>query len=82
MNGQATPSEPIFPLSALGVGEPAEISLVTGDAADVNRLAELGIRSGVPIQVITSGVPCVAQVAGQRLCLRGGERWEVLVRRL
>jgi ferrous iron transport protein A len=70
----------LMPLDMLQAGEWGEVEEVTGQSAWVNRLAELGIRQGCRVQVVQPGSPCLLNVAGCKLCLRGGECSQILVR--
>lgn len=72
--------EPLLPLEFVRCGDWAEVGDVGGDAAWVARLAELGIRPGSRVQVLRGGSPCLLQVGGTRLSLRGDEAMQVLVR--
>ena len=69
----------LIPLDMLRPGEWAEVAAVTGDAAWVHRLAELGLREGCRLQVVQSGSPCLLQVSNCKLCLRGCESSRILV---
>jgi ferrous iron transport protein A len=53
---------------------------VSGEPAWVRRLAELGIRVGSRLRVLRGGSPCLVQVGGGRLSLRGELALQVLVR--
>jgi Fe2+ transport system protein FeoA len=46
----------------------------------VGRLAELGLRQGCRLQMLQPGAPCLLQVDNCRLCLRGSDCTQVLVR--
>ena len=70
----------LLPLDMVAAGEWAEIAEVTGDPAWVGRLAELGIRQGCRLQVLQPGSPCLLQVADCKLCLRGDDCTQILVR--
>lgn len=70
----------LMPLDMLRAGETAEVAEVGGQAAWVGRLAELGIRPGCMLQVVQPGSPCLLNVDGCKLCLRGGESSQILVR--
>lgn len=70
----------LLPLNMLNAGEKAEIASVSGEAAWVCRLAELGVREGCQVCVLQPGSPCLLDVAGSRLCLRGGDASHILVR--
>lgn len=69
----------LIPLDMLRPGEKAEVVEVTGDAAWVCRLAEMGLREGCQLTVLQPGSPCLLKVADCRLCLRGGETTQILV---
>jgi Fe2+ transport system protein FeoA len=58
------------PLELLSAGEWAEIGEVSGDAACVARLGELGLRPGARVQMIQPGSPCLVRLDGVRLALR------------
>lgn len=70
----------LLPLDMLNAGEWADVAEVSGEPAWVGRLAELGIRQGCRLQVLQPGSPCLLQVADCKLCLRGGECSQILVR--
>jgi Fe2+ transport system protein FeoA len=71
---------PLVPLELLGPGEWGEVHSITGDTAWVGRLAELGIRHGCQVQVLQPGSPCLLNVDGCRLSLRGECACQVFVR--
>ncbi|QEL15515.1 FeoA family protein [Limnoglobus roseus] len=70
----------LMPLDMLRAGEHGEVAEVSGDPAWVHRLAELGLREGSRLCVVQPGTPCLLQVANGRLCLRGSECSQILVR--
>jgi ferrous iron transport protein A len=70
----------LMPLDMLQAGEWGEVEEVTGQPAWVGRLAELGIRQGCRVQVVQPGTTCLVNVSGCKLCLRGGESSQILVR--
>jgi ferrous iron transport protein A len=70
----------LMPLDMLRAGEVAEVAEVAGLASWVGRLAELGIRPGCRLQVVQPGATCLLEVGGCKLCLRGGESSQILVR--
>ncbi|MFO0877071.1 MAG: FeoA family protein [Gemmataceae bacterium] len=74
--------EPLLPLECLQPGEWAEVADVTGEPGWVGRLGELGIRVGCHLQMLRCGSPCLVQVGGGRLSLRGDHGMQVLVRPL
>ena len=70
----------LLPLDMLRAGEWADVEEVSGEPAWVGRLAELGLRHGCRLQVLQPGSPCLLQVADCKLCLRGAESANILVR--
>jgi Fe2+ transport system protein FeoA len=70
----------LLPLDMLRAGEVAEVEEVSGHDAWVGRLADLGIRRGCRLRVVQPGSPCLLDVGGCKLCLRGGECSQILVR--
>ena len=70
----------VLPLELLGPGEWGEVHDVTGEPGWVGRLAELGIRHGSHVQVVQAGSPCLLNVGGCRLSLRGECACQVFVR--
>ena len=70
----------LMPLDMLRAGETAEVAEVSGHESWVGRLAELGIRVGCRLRVVQPGSPCLLDVGGCKLCLRGGECSSILVR--
>jgi ferrous iron transport protein A len=70
----------LMPLDMIGPGEWAEVEEVSGQAAWVGRLAELGIRQGCRLQVVQPGASCLLNVGGCKLCLRSGDCSQILVR--
>ncbi|MFO0849243.1 MAG: FeoA family protein [Gemmataceae bacterium] len=70
----------LMPLDFLGAGDVADVADVSGDPCWVGRLAELGIREGCRLQVLQPGSPCLLDIAGCRLRLRGGDSSQILVR--
>jgi ferrous iron transport protein A len=70
----------LLPLELLHSGDWADVAEVTGEPAWIGRMAELGIRTGSRLQVLRSGSPCLLQVGGSRLSLRGEAAMQILVR--
>ena len=70
----------LLPLDMLSAGERAEVADVSGDPSWVGRLAELGIREGCKLQVLQPGSPCLLDISGCRLCIRGCDSSQILVR--
>ncbi|PQO40167.1 ferrous iron transport protein A [Blastopirellula marina] len=69
----------MMPLDMLPIGQTAEISDVLGDQNDVKRLAEMGLRCGVVVQVVQQGSPCIIRVDGSTLCFRECQHLQVFV---
>jgi ferrous iron transport protein A len=72
----------LLPLEHLQAGEWADVEHVDGEPGWVGRMAELGVRAGSRIQMLRSGTPCLLNVDGCRLCLRGDCVLQILVRPL
>ena len=72
----------LLPLDMLRAGEWAHVEDVGGDPSWVCRMAELGLRSGCRVQMLQGGTPCLLQVGGCKLCLRGDTTSQILVRPL
>jgi Fe2+ transport system protein FeoA len=70
----------LLPLELLRPGEWADIHEVHGDPHWVGRMAELGVRSGSRLRVLQPGSPCLLQIDGSRLSLRGEHSMQILVR--
>ncbi|MGL4424508.1 MAG: FeoA family protein [Gemmataceae bacterium] len=69
----------MLPLDMLKTGEWADVADVEGDPAWVRRLAELGLRAGTRLCVVQPGSPCLVQLSGCKVCLRGGESSQIFV---
>ena len=69
----------LVPLDFLQSGERAEIQDIDGDASDIHRLAELGIRKGATVHMVQPGSPCILTVGEQRFTLRLDPEVTVLV---
>lgn len=72
----------LLPLELLNAGEWGEIAEVSGEPGWIGRMAELGIRAGNRVRVLQSGSPCLLQIDGSRLSLRGEQAMQILVRPL
>jgi ferrous iron transport protein A len=70
----------LLPLELLRPGEWADVAEVTGEASWVGRLAELGLRTGCRLCLLQAGWPCLLQIGGCRLSLRGEQGSQILVR--
>ena len=75
-------AECLVPLELLRTGEWADVAEVSGEPAWVGRMAELGVRSGCRLQVVQDGSPCLLNIAGCKLCVRGDACSQILVRPL
>jgi ferrous iron transport protein A len=71
-----------LPLEFLSPGEWAEVADVHGEPGWVGRMAELGVRVGTKLRLLRGGSPCLFQVGGCRLCLRGEQAMQIMVRPL
>ena len=72
--------EHLIPLSTLPRGYRAQVAEVLGGPEQVHRLRELGVCGGVDVEVVESGSPCILRLDGAKLCFRGNELVNVLVR--
>jgi Fe2+ transport system protein FeoA len=72
----------LLPLELLRPGEWADVAEVTGEPSWVGRLAELGVRAGSRLRMLQAGIPCLLQIGGCRLSLRGEQAAQILVRPL
>ena len=70
----------LLPLELLRPGEEAEVADVTGTPGWISRMAEMGVRIGCRLRMLQGGCPCLLQVGGCRLCLRGDCAARILVR--
>lgn len=67
-------------LDKLRPGECASIALLIGCPDDIHRLREFGFYEGCAVEMFRSGDPCIVRLEGNMVCLRGGDRIQVLVR--
>ncbi len=70
----------LVPLHLMLPGQSAKIGQIYGDPAAVHRLEELGLRSGVCIEMVRSGEPCIIRLSGKQLCFRDSDTLSVFVR--
>lgn len=70
----------LLPLEMLNPGEWAEVADVHGEPGWIGRMAELGVRVGTRIRLLRGGSPCLFQVGGCKLCLRGEQTMQIMVR--
>jgi ferrous iron transport protein A len=73
-------TDAVLPLDMLRPGEWGDVTEVHGDPGWVGRMAELGVRPGCRLRLLQPGQPCLLQVGGCRLCLRGHDAAAILVR--
>ncbi len=71
-----------YPLELLNDGQEARIVDVCGDAVQVHRLAEIGIRCGSLLKMIRRGEPHLLAVDGRRLSLRLAHGIDIFVSNL
>jgi Fe2+ transport system protein FeoA len=76
----AVPTQTLLPLEHLRSGEWGDVEHVDGEPAWVGRMAELGVRVGSRLCMLQPGTPCLLDVAGCRLCLRGDALMRILVK--
>jgi Fe2+ transport system protein FeoA len=80
LTGASVNLDTLLPLEFLRPGEWAEVAEVTGEVTWVGRLAELGLRTGSRLRLLQAGLPCLLQIGGIRLSLRGEQGAQILVR--
>ena len=69
----------LVPISLLNAGQVVEVRQIVGRPEQVRRLEELGLRSGVVLELVRGGTPCIVRVGATKLCFRDGEMCSVLV---
>jgi Fe2+ transport system protein FeoA len=69
----------LLPLHLLRPGSRALIGQLVGQADEVHRLEELGLRVGTPVEMVQAGSPCIVRLGGAKLCFRDNEAFRVLV---
>ena len=72
----------MLPLESLQSGDWAEVEEVTGKPVWIGRVAELGVRVGIRLQIVRRGNPCLLRIDGSCLSLRGEPGAQILVRPL
>lgn len=60
----------VVPLDCLKESESGQIVELVAEENWLHRLAELGLREGVNVQMVKAGEPCIIAVAGQRFSFR------------
>lgn len=73
-------ADALLPLEFLRPGESADVAEITGEPGWICRMAELGVRVGCRLQMVQGGCPCLFQVGGSRLSLRGECAMKIMVR--
>jgi Fe2+ transport system protein FeoA len=74
------PDVELIPLQLLVRGQFGEISELVGRPDQIQRLRELGIRSGAQVEMLQPGSPCIVRLDEQRLCFRESDLIGILVR--
>jgi ferrous iron transport protein A len=69
----------LLPLHLLPPGSRALIGQLVGQADEVHRLEELGMRVGTQVEMVQAGSPCIIRLGGAKLCFRDNEAFQVLV---
>jgi len=69
----------LVPLNRLASGRNGRVAQILGHPDDVRRVNELGIRDGIQVEIIRSGMPCIIRTGMQTLCIRGNELLNVLI---
>jgi ferrous iron transport protein A len=69
-----------LPLQLLSCGQRARIDQLVGRPDEVHRLQELGMRVGMPIEMLQSGATCIVKLDGTRLAFRDHDGFRVLVK--
>jgi Fe2+ transport system protein FeoA len=72
----------LLPLEFVPSGQWAEVENISGESIWINRMAELGLRTGSRLRVVRQGCPCLLQVEGSRLSIRNESTTQILVRPL
>ena len=70
----------LIPLHHLPPGQSARIDQLLGNADQVHRLEELGLRRGSTVEMVRAGSPCIVRLAESKLCFRQCDVFQVLVR--
>jgi ferrous iron transport protein A len=70
----------LIPLQMLSEGQVARVDHLLGSPADVQRLQEMGMHQGAEIEMVQPGSPCIVRLGGAKVCLRGANLFQILVR--
>jgi ferrous iron transport protein A len=68
-----------IPLDQLPAGQAAFIRSIKGDPDHIHRLEEIGLHSGLRIEMFRPGNPCIIRLACNKICLRADDMLHVLV---
>jgi Fe2+ transport system protein FeoA len=71
--------EELIALDRVPPGQRVQIARLIGCPEHVRRLEEMGLRSGVVVQIVRRGRPCIVRAGGNRLCFRCSDLLGVLV---
>lgn len=69
----------VLPLEMLNAGEHGRIADLDGRADFVHRLEEMGLRTGVNVEMVRPGAPCILGVNQHRLSFRPEPSTTILV---
>ncbi|MBA2225167.1 MAG: FeoA family protein [Thermogemmata sp.] len=70
----------VLPLDMLQAGEWGEVAEIAGQSPLLQRLAEMGLRTGCRIRMVQPGTPCLLDLGGCKLCLRADDCSHIYVR--
>ena len=70
----------LIPIHHLDPGQIGEVGQLIGDAEQIHRMEELGLRQGTIVEMVQPGSPCIIRLDGTTLCFRDGNIYSVLVR--
>jgi ferrous iron transport protein A len=69
----------VVPLDLLCPGEIGRVVEIDGDQDLVHRLAEMGVRLDVELQMVRPGSPCIIALENRRVSFRGDKAAAILV---
>lgn len=70
---------PIVPLQLLLAGQVGRVCDISGEAALVTRLSEMGLREGTELRMVRPGAPCIVAFDEHRLSVRCEDEVTILV---
>ena len=70
----------LVPLNLLLTGQRAIVDQLMGAEGLVHRLQELGFCHGTEVEMVRAGSPCIVRLGGKKLCFRGAEMLNIMVR--